>query len=322
MRCPVLYAVPRLRRQARLLSGDEAGGAGGGGFRFRLHFFGSECDELPGGAVAQQARDEGGVHGVSGALGDDVAEDVVAGQGEVADEVEDLVARELVVEAQIAVEDALAGEHDDAFFGGAADQAHVAEFLFVFAPAKGAGGGDFALVGAGGEVDDVSLAADGRGEVDFVGDGVAIARIDSDELVAFADLDALENAEVFAAAALAFQSDFAKGLGVRKRAAVEDGEFEVVELDVDVVDAGAEQCGEQVLRGGDEDALTHEAGGVADLGDVAADGGDFESVEIGAAEDDAGTGRCGEQAHAHRSAAVKANAGELNWGGNRIFQVG
>jgi hypothetical protein len=89
--------------------------------------------------------------------------------------------------------------------------------------------------------------------------------------------------------------DFAKGLGVRKRAAVEDGEFEVVELDVDVVDAGAEQCGEQVFRGGDEDALTHEAGGVADLGDVAADGGDFESVEIGAAEDHAGARGRGEQ---------------------------
>ena len=192
---------------------------------------------MPGGAVAEEAGDEGGVHGVSSALGDDMAEDVVAGESEVTDEVEDLVAGELVGEAEVAVEDALAGEHDDAFFGGAADEAHVAEHFFVFAPAEGAGGGDFALVGAGGEVDDVSLATDGRREVDFVRDGVAVARIDSDELIAFADLDVFKNAEVFAAAALGLESDFAEGLGVGESAAVEDRELEVVELDEDIVDA-------------------------------------------------------------------------------------
>ena len=52
-----------------------------------------------------------------------------------------------------------------------------------------------------------------------------------------------------------------------------------------------------MLGGGDEHALAHEAGGVADLGDVAADGGNFEVVEVGAAEDDAGTGGRGQQAH-------------------------
>ena len=107
------------------------------------------------------------MHGVSGALSDDMAENVMAGEGEVADEVEDLVAGELIAEAQVAVKDAVAREDDDAFFGGAADEAHVAQFLFVFAPAEGAGGGDFALVGAGGEINDVSLAADGGREVDL-----------------------------------------------------------------------------------------------------------------------------------------------------------
>ena len=49
------------------------------------------------------------MHGVSGALGDDVAEDVMAGKSEVADEVEHLVADEFVVEAQRAVERRLCG---------------------------------------------------------------------------------------------------------------------------------------------------------------------------------------------------------------------
>ena len=61
--------------------------------------------ELPGGAVAEELLDEGGVHGVAGSLGDDAAPDAAAGEGEVADEVEDLVAHELVGEAEGAVED-------------------------------------------------------------------------------------------------------------------------------------------------------------------------------------------------------------------------
>ena len=294
------------------MAGGDAAGFG---------FLRFEGGEFPGGAVAEQAGDERGVHGVAGAFGDDVAEDVMAGEGKVANEVEDLVAGELVAEAEIAVEDALAGEDDDTLFGGAADEAHVAEFLFVFTPAEGAGRGDFAFVGAGGEVDLVALAADGGGEVDFVGDGIALAGIDADELVALADLDVFQDAEVLAAAALAFEADVTEGLGVGQGTAVEDGELEVVELDEDVIDAHAEEGRKQVLGGGDEDALTHEAGGVADFGDVAAGGVDFKVVEVGAAEDDAGTGGSRKQAHTHGSAAVKANAGKLNWEGNRIFQV-
>ncbi len=86
------------------------------------------------------------------------------------------------------------------------------------------------------------------------------------------------------------------GLDIGQGAAVEDGQFEVVELDDDVVDAHADERGEQMFGGGDEHALAHQAGGVADLGDVAADGWDFEVVEIGAAEDDAGAGGSGQEA--------------------------
>ena len=259
------------------------------------------------------------MHGVSSAFGDDVAEDVVAGEGEVANEVEDLVAGELVREAQVAVENAVAAENDDAFFCGPTDQAHVAQFLFVFAPAEGARRGDFALVGTGGEVDGVALAADRVREVNLVGDGVAVAGVDAYEFVAFANFDIFENAEIFAAAALRFEANFAEGLGVGQGAAVKDGELEIVEIDDYVIDTGAEQCGEQMLGGGDENALAHEAGGVTDFGDVAADGGDFEVVEVGAAEDHAGSGGCRQETHAHGCAAVEANAGKFNWGGNCVF---
>ena len=73
------------------------------------------------------------------------------------------------------------------------------------------------------------------------------------------------------------------------RAAVEDGDLEVVEFHDGVVDAHADEGRQQVLGGRDEHALFHQAGGVADLGDIAADGLDLEAVEVGAAEDDAGS---------------------------------
>ena len=171
--------------------------------------------EFPGGAVVEELLDEGGVHGVAGALGDDAAPDAAAGEGEVADEVEDFVADELVGEAEGAVVDGagwavvrvtmMAESSDDA-----ADEAHVAEHGFVFFEAEGAGGGDEVGVVAGFEVASEGVAADGLGEVDGVVDGVAVAGIDADELVAggriFADLDGLEDAEVLALAALALEA--------------------------------------------------------------------------------------------------------------------
>jgi len=76
-----------------------------------------------------------------------------------------------------------------------------------------------------------------------------------------------------------------------------------------------------VLGGGDEDALAHEAGGVADFGDVPAGGGDFEIVEIGAPEDDSAAGRRWKKPHVNRGAAVETDAGELHGGRNGIFQM-
>ncbi len=143
---------------------------------------------------------------------------------------------------------------------------------------------------ADGEVAAEGFAADGRGEVDGVVDAVAGAGVDADELGAVADFDVLEDAEVFAAAALGAEADGLKGLHVGEGAAVEDGDFEVVDLDDHVIDAHADESGEEVLGGLDEDRLAHEGGRIADLGDVAAGGGDFEVVEVGAAEDDAGAG--------------------------------
>src|SRR6185437_5839954 len=111
------------------------------------------------------------------------------------------------------------------------------------------------------------------------------AGIDADEFGAVAHLDLFEDADVLAPAPLLLHANPIKGPHVGQRAAIEDRDFEVIHLYNDVVDAAANQSREQMLGRRDEHTAAHQAGGVADLGDVAADGGNLEVVEVRAAED-------------------------------------
>ena len=113
-----------------------------------------------------------------------------------------------------------------------------------------------------------------------------------------------------------------KGLNVGQCAAVQNGQFQVVQFDDHVVDAHADEGGEQMFGGGDKNALAHQAGGVADLGHVAADGWNLKVVEVGAAEDDARSGRGGQQTHGDRCAGMEPHARKFNLSGDGLFQVG
>src|SRR5207302_1994739 len=75
--------------------------------------------------------------------------------------------------------------------------AHVQHGVAIAQKAEGTCGCDFAEEVTVGKFDLKSLAANQRvWEVDGVADGVTIARIHSDELIAFAQLDRFHNADV------------------------------------------------------------------------------------------------------------------------------
>ena len=63
-----------------------------------------------------------------------------------------------------------------------------------------------------------------------------------------------------------------------------------------------------MLGGGDQHALPHQAGGIADARHVAPTGGNLEIVEIGAEKDDAGGRRRGENSNGDGNAAVKSDS--------------
>ncbi len=246
------------------------------------------------------------MHGVAGAFGDYVAEEGAADEGEVSDEVEGLVAATFVGEAEaFGVHDlAFGGEADGVGEGGAADEAHFAELVELFFEPEGAGGGEFAGVVLWGDVHLDGVLADGGGEVDVAGEAETVVGEDGDALATFLDGDGAADAEVAAFAAELADASGAEHIDEGLAAAVDDGDFEVVEFEGDVVDAEAVEGAEEVFGGGNEDALAHEAGGVADAGDVFIAGGDGEIVEVGAAENDTGAGGGGGHAQLYGDTAV------------------
>src|SRR5579862_8044115 len=157
-----------------------------------------------------------------------------------------------------------------------------------------------------GEFDLEGFFADQRmREIDGIRDRIGVGRIDGDELVTLAHLHFAADLQIFSRAALLANAYLTNHVHKRLGAAIEDGKFEVVELNNRVVNSQADEGGKHVLGSGDEYALLHQASGVADPGHVAADGLDFNAMEIGAAEDDAGARGRGQDAHGDRRPAVQ-----------------
>jgi hypothetical protein len=265
--------------------------------------------DFPGGGVGEQAADELGVQGVAGFACFDSAEEWQADEGEVADQVEGFVAAELVGVAEGTVHDAVLGEDDGVIERAAADQAHGPERLDIGFETEGACAGENLAEGIGiDEQFDLLLADEGMGEIDVAADPEFVGGIDADAAAVFDDFDRLEDAKVTAFAAKATEAGLIEELKERFGGTVEDGDFNVVDIDEDVVDAVGVGGGEKVLGGGEKDALFHEAGGVADAGDIVAVSFDGEIVEVDAAEDDAGIWGSGLKAKLGMDTRVEAHA--------------
>ena len=75
-----------------------------------------------------------------------------------------------------------------------------------------------------------------------------------------------------------------------------------------------------MFRGGDENALSLQAGGVADSCHVAADSVHFKAVQVNPAEDNARSGWRRDDSESHRSAAMQPNSFALNGRPNCLFK--
>jgi hypothetical protein len=247
---------------------------------------------FPGGGVGEEAADELGMQGVAGFAGFNAPEEWKADEGEVADEIEGFVAAEFIGIAERAVHDAVLCEDDGVIEGAAADEAHGAEGLDIGFEAKGAGAGENLAERIGiDEKFDLLLADLWVGKIDVAADPEFVGGMDGNAAAIFDDFDGLEDAEVASLATKAAEAGLIEELEKGFGGTIEDGDFDIVDIDENVVDAIGIGGGEEVLGGGKKDALLHEAGGVADASNVVAVGFNGEVVEVNAAKNDAGVRR-------------------------------
>ena len=243
--------------------------------------------------IGEQAVDEQVVEGVSGLVDGDLAQDREPAEGEVADEVEELMADAFVLAAEaLAVDRAVPVEDDGVVERAALGQAEGAEAVHIFEEAEGAGVGDlgFEFFGAEAEfkllvVEERVIVGDGAIDLGFeAGFDGGVASVD-------ADLDGLSYHQVGAGGG---KFDDAGGLDELDKGsgrAVEDGNLGSVNLDLGVVDAEAGQRGHEVFNSSDPGAVDAEGGGVEGALDVLADCRDADPGEfVGADEDDAVVG--------------------------------
>jgi hypothetical protein len=218
------------------------------------------------------------------------------------------VSAEFVGVAERAVHDVVFGEDDGVVERAAADEAHGTERFDVGFKTEGSGAGKNLAEGIGiDEEFDLLLPDEGMREINVAANAEFIGGINADATAVFDDFDRLKDAEVAALAAVAAETGLIEELEKRFRGAVEDGDFDVVEVDKNVVDAVGIGRGQEVLGGREEDALLHKASGVAYAGNVVAVGFDGKIVEVDAAKDDAGIGWSGLEAKLGMNAGVEAD---------------
>lgn len=183
--------------------------------------------------------------------GDDVAGEFASREHEVTDEVEGLMACELIVEAhRLLGHDFFPADDDCVFKRTAFDEALVEKGFDVFVKGEGTRGRDFVLVKFGGDdagevLHEASVFADvsdGDAEL-FVGN-------DGDERsVAGFEMNGLTDFPDFTRGGLFFEAGFFDELDVRARGAVTDWWFIGVHFNEGVVDSHTDQGGEDVLDG-------------------------------------------------------------------------
>ncbi len=134
-----------------------------------------------------------------------------------------------------------------------------------------------------------------------------IGGIDADPAVSFDNLQRLQYFQIASLPAQLANAGLLQHLHEGLSRTVENGHFDGVNVDVNVVDAAGIDGGEQVFRGGEQYALLHETGGITDASDVVPLRLDWEIVQINAAKNDARFGRRGYQTDVTVDTCVEAH---------------
>ena len=236
--------------------------------------------------------DQREVEGVAGVARDDVTEDRPAQQREVADQVEDLVADELVAVAEL-VQDAALADDDRVVERAALGEAVLPEVPHVLQEPVGAGGGELLDEHVLRRLARDRLRADhGMGAVERVADAKHVAGDDLEPAGIGADPDRLVDDERLPTGRQGHAAGRVEQRDEGSRAAVDRRDLGPVDPDLEVVEPQAGRRGHQVLDRLDPCPVDAEGGRVVGVHHARGERGDGRLV-TGDAEDDAAVGAGG-----------------------------
>ena len=271
----------------------------------RLH---GQLHQAPGSGLLDDAPREDGVQRVPTAVGHEVPDQRMAHQGEVADDVENLVPDELVLEPQRGVQDARLTQYHRVVERAAERQPLLAEHLDLPQEAEGARRRDL--------VDKCLFAHPQRAhlmpqqrviEADAVGHAEMIGGIQGDPLAAARKLDGPHDLHESPRLLQRRNAGFVHQVHERRRAAVHDGHLGLIQLDDDVVDAEADERGEQVLDGLYRRIVLRQTGRVVNARHAVDPRRNFQAAQVEPPEDDAVIGRRRLEAQRPLVPGVKTN---------------
>src|ERR1700733_9621414 len=147
---------------------------------------------------------------------------------------------ELIHKAQRRILNAILREYHAVVSRSSADQSHIAHLLLVLPRTKGTRRGDLAEVIAVGKLYAKHLLADEwMRKINGVRNRISLRRIDRDKLVAFVQLERMTDAKISPRTPLLSNSGLLNQFDKRPSAAIQDGQFEVVQLDDGVIDTSS-----------------------------------------------------------------------------------
>ena len=150
-------------------------------------------------------------------------------------------------------------------------------------------------------------------EIDRVGDLQLVGRIERNLLVAVAEAEGPRHPEVTAGRAQLLDAGILTNeVDERRRAAVHDRHFGLVQLDVGVVNSLTHQGGQKVLDRLDLGRPARQHGRVADASDMRDVGGNLQAPQIRASKHEPGISRRGLQRKGDLVAGVKSDAGAVD----------
>jgi len=219
------------------------------------------------------------------------------------------VAAKFVIETQWAIHYAIVGQHNRVIERTAANQPHGAKrFNFPFETERARPRQQLAKALLANVHFELLLANKGMREIHEALHVKFVSGVDANTPAIFDDFQRPQDFQVTPPFAQTARAGLLEHLHEWLGRAIEDGHLNGVDIDEHVVYAAGVDRRQKMLSRGKEDALFHQAGGVADTSDVFPACLDDEIVQVRAPKHDAGIGRRRNQADMAKDSGMKTDA--------------